>query len=164
VGLPADHPESFRAYLWREFLGNVHVNPQNFLLPDLNYEETIRKAGGIDLLLCGIGPNGHLAFNEPGAPANSRTRMVDLAQSTIEGLRETFRNEEPPRQAVTVGLATILDSRRIFLLASGRSKAEILARALHGPVTPEVPASILQLHHDVTVLADQAAIPQAPLP
>jgi glucosamine-6-phosphate deaminase len=159
VGLRADHSESFRAYLWREFLGKIQINPRNFHLPDLNYEETIRQAGGIDLLICGIGPNGHLAFNEPGASPISRTRIVDLAESTVEGLRESFRTEEPPRQAVTVGLATIMDSRRILLLAAGRTKAGILARALHGPVSPEVPASILQLHPDLIVLADQAASP-----
>jgi len=155
AGLPADHPESFRFYLEREFFQNVNVTRSNIHAPDAQYEETIRKCGGINLLICGIGANGHIAFNEPGSPVNSRTRIVDLAESTIQGLRGKFKAEEMPRQAITVGLATIMESREILLLASGREKAGILARALIEPVTTDVPASTLQVHPKVIVLTDQ---------
>jgi glucosamine-6-phosphate deaminase len=122
----------------------------------VRYEETIRKFGGIDLLICGIGKNGHIAFNEPGSPVDSRTRIVDLAEATIEGLRGKFGADEIPRRAITMGLATIMESRQILLLANGPEKAEILARALRGPVTTDVPASVLQRHPNITVLTDQA--------
>ncbi len=155
VGLPADHPESFRCYLDRELFGPGNVGSANVHAPDAKYEQTIRSCGGIDLLICGIGPNGHIAFNEPGSPVESRTRIVDLAESTIEGLRGKFRPDEMPRQAITIGLATIMESRQILLLANGKEKAGILSRALKGPVTTDVPASVLQHHPRLSVLTDQ---------
>jgi glucosamine-6-phosphate deaminase len=155
VGLPGDHPESFRFYLDHELFLPGHVDPAHVYAPDLHYEETIRRYGGIDLLICGIGKNGHLAFNEPGSPVDSRTRIVDLAESTVEGLRGKFRPDEIPRQAITMGLATIMEARQILLLANGPEKAGILSRALNGPLTTDVPASILQRHSQLTVLTDQ---------
>jgi glucosamine-6-phosphate deaminase len=154
VGLPVDHPECFRSYLEREFFGPGDVDPENVHVPDTKYEETIRGCGGIDLLICGIGPNGHIAFNEPGSPLDSRTRTVDLAESTIEGLRGKFRPDEVPRRAITMGLATIMESRQILLLANGKGKAGILSLAMNGPVTTDVPASVLQRHPNVTVVTD----------
>jgi glucosamine-6-phosphate deaminase len=156
VGLREGHPESFRCYLDHEVFVPGHVATAHVHAPDLRYEETIRKFGGIDLLICGIGKNGHIAFNEPGSPVDSRTRIVDLAEATIEGLRGKFRADEIPRRAITMGLATIMESRQILLLANGPEKAEILARALRGPVTTDVPASVLQRHPNITVLTDQA--------
>ena len=155
LGLPSDHPERFRFFLEREFFAPCGVKPENIHAPDEKYEETIRKLGGIDLLICGIGKNGHLAFNEPGSPVDSRTRIVDLAESTIEGLRGKFSPAEVPRRAITMGLATIMEARQILLLASGREKAGVLSRALKGPVTTDIPASILQRHPQLTVLTDQ---------
>jgi glucosamine-6-phosphate deaminase len=155
VGLPGDHPESFRFYLDHELFLPGHVDPAHVYAPDLHYEETIRRYGGIDLLICGIGKNGHLAFNEPGSPVDSRTRIVDLSESTVEGLRRKFRPDEIPRQAITMGLATIMEARQILLLANGPEKAGILSRALKGPITTDVPASILQRHTRLTVLTDQ---------
>ena len=155
AGLPAAHPESFRSQLNREFFEPAQVPPANIHAPDARYEETIRNSGGIDLLVCGIGANGHIAFNEPGSPMDSRTRLVDLGESTIERFLGKFRPEELPRQAITMGLATILEARQILLLANGREKAEILSLALNGPVTVNVPASALQLHQNVTVITDQ---------
>jgi glucosamine-6-phosphate deaminase len=160
VGLRSDHPSSFRSYLWREFFNHVNVRRANIYMPDDSYEETIRNIGGIDLLISGIGTNGHIAFNEPGADLDSRTRVVTLADSTIESMRSRFVPDELPTQAITIGLGTIMDARRIVLLASGSSKAEILARALDEPVTPDVPASVIQLHPDVTVIADEDAMSQ----
>ncbi len=157
AGLRAGHPETFRVYLWREFLNYINVRRANVYVPDENYEETIRRAGGLDLLISGIGVNGHVAFNEPGSPFDSRTRIVDLAESTVDLIKDKFSPEELPRRAVTMGLATILDARRIVLLASGTSKAHILSRALTQAITPEVPASALRMHPDVTVIADEEA-------
>jgi glucosamine-6-phosphate deaminase len=154
-GLAEGHPESFRSYLDREVFKPAHIPVANIHAPDLNYEETIRNAGGIDLLICGIGANGHIAFNEPGSPMDSRTRFVSLADSTMRGLRSKFTPEESPRRAITMGLATILESRKILLLANGKEKASILARAIRGPVTTDVPASVLQSHPNVTVITDQ---------
>jgi glucosamine-6-phosphate deaminase len=108
VGLRQGHPEGFRCYLDHELFLPGHVGPANVHAPDLKYEETIRNCGGIDLLICGIGKNGHLAFNEPGSPVDSRTRIVDLSESTIEGLRGKFPPDEIPRRAITMGLATIM--------------------------------------------------------
>ena len=155
VGLREGHPESFRCYLDRELFLPGHVDPAHVCAPDLRYEETIRRYGGIDLLICGIGKNGHLAFNEPGSPVDSRTRIVDLSESTIEGLRGKFSSDEIPRQAITMGLATIMEARQVLLLANGPEKGGILASAIKGPITTDVPASILQRHPQLTVLTDQ---------
>jgi glucosamine-6-phosphate deaminase len=158
IGLRPGHPETFKSYLWREFLNHVNVRRANIHFIENDYEEVIRSNGGIDLLVLGIGINGHLGFNEPGSETDSRTRIVDLAGSTINGMRHTFAPDELPHQAVTIGIATIMEARRILLLASGTEKASILAKALGDPVTTALPASILQLHANVTVIADQDAL------
>jgi glucosamine-6-phosphate deaminase len=155
VGLREGHPERFRGYLDHELFLPGNVNPAHVYGPDLKYEETIRHLGGIDLLICGIGKNGHIAFNEPGSPMDSRTRIVDLAESTIEGFRGKFKSNEVPRRAITMGLATIMEARQVLLLANGPEKAGILARAIRGPITTDVPACILQRHPQLTVLTDQ---------
>jgi len=157
-GLIANHPESFRSYLDRELFKPAHVPAGHIHAPDLNYEETIRNAGGIDLLICGIGANGHIAFNEPGSPVDSRTRIVNLSESTMRSIQSKFKPEELPRRAITMGLATIMESRKILLLANGKEKAAILSRAIRGLVTTDVPSSMLQLHPSVTVLTDQMAL------
>jgi len=158
VGLAPEHTQSFRSYLRRELFDHINVGPANIYPPDENYEDTIRNKGGVDLLISGIGANGHIAFNEPGSILESRTRIVDLAQSTLDGMRANFTPEELPRQAITIGLATIMEARRVLLLASGKAKAQILARALTEPINSEVPASVLQGHPDTTVIADEAAL------
>ena len=122
------------------------------------YEQAIHQAGGIDLLIVGIGSNGHIAFNEPGSSFTSRTRVVDLAIETRENARRYFASEkEIPHQAITVGIGTILEARRILLLASGSAKAKAVARALGGPVSEDVPASALQHHPQVPAILDKAA-------
>ena len=157
IGLRPGHPQSFRADLWRVFLNYINVRPANVYLPDESYEETTRRSGGIDLLISGIGVNGHIAFNEPGSALDSRTRIVELEDSTIELMKTSFSPPELPRKAITMGLATILEARRILLLASGSPKAQILARALTGEITTDVPASALRLHSNLTVIADEEA-------
>ena len=157
TGLRPGHPDSFRAYLWRVFLNYINVRPANVYLPEENYEKTIRRSRGIDLLISGIGVNGHIAFNEPGSTLDSRTRIVELADSTIELMKISFSPRDLPRQAITMGLGTILEARGILLLASGSRKAQILGRALTGQITTDVPASVLRLHSNLTVIADEEA-------
>jgi glucosamine-6-phosphate deaminase len=162
--LPTD-VRSFHSYLWERFLSRVNVLPANMhLLPpsaDANdcgdYETAIREAGGIDLLIAGVGTNGHIAFNEPGSGLDSRTRIVELQESTLAGMRAVFGHDELPTHAVTMGLATILEARKILVLASGQVKRNALAGLLRGPVTTENPVSAVRLHADATVVADRDA-------
>ena len=149
-GLPEDHPGSFHSYMRAQLFDHVNVPPANIHFPDSGYDRTIADAGGMDLLILGIGTNGHIAFNEPGSSFASRTRIVDLAPET----------PGPVRRGITMGIATILDARKIVLLASGEAKRDVIRRALHGQVTEALPASVLQLHPDVTVILDQAASPE----
>jgi glucosamine-6-phosphate deaminase len=173
LGLPADHPKSYHSYMRRHFFNHVNISAANIHIPDgspgidadqesLRYEKAIEAAGGVDLLIVGIGANAHVAFNEPGAAFESRTRVVDLAPETIANARRHFGGESPPQRAITMGVGSILEARRILLLASGGSKADAVERALRGPMTENVPASALQLHADVTVIVDEAAYPPSP--
>lgn len=168
VGLTNDHPKSYHRYMRRHFFDHVNLLPANIHIPEgspgvdldaeaVRYENQIRKAGGIDLLIVGVGANGHIAFNEPGSPFDSRTRAVDLAAETIRNAQQHFGSEPVPRRAITMGIATMLEARRILLLASGSSKADAVERTLHGPVSPSVPASALRLHSRVIVVLDEAA-------
>ena len=152
VGLPIVDPCSYRFYMGQHFFDHVNVPPDSIHFPERDslYEKEIADAGGIDLLIAGIGMNGHIAFNEPGSSFTSRTREVHLT-------RETIANTQTPTNAVTMGIATILDARCIVLLASGAAKKEIVHRALHGPVSEAVPASALQRHSNVVVVLDEAA-------
>ena len=124
-----------------------------------SYNEIIRKQGGIDLQLLGLGHNGHIGFNEPGAAFEKETHCVDLTESTIEANKRFFASEEDvPRQAYTMGIKNIMQAKKILVVVSGEDKADILKEVLYGAITPEVPASILQLHNDVTIVADEAAL------
>jgi glucosamine-6-phosphate deaminase len=158
VDLRPDHPHRFKSLLWREFFNHINVRRANIYLIDENFESTIRGVGNLDLAVLGIGVNGHLGFNEPGSAFDSRTRIVELADSTIQTMQQSFTPDEMPRRAITIGLGTIMDTRRILLLASGTNKAAVLARALNGPVSVDMPASILQKHPNVTVIADSEAL------
>ena len=154
AGLDASDTRSFTSFLHRNFLDLINVSESNVHLlkfPDMSVdaycedvEQAIRQAGGIDIQILGIGRNGHIAFNEPDSSFKSRTRVVTLAEPTAPEFAT----------AITMGIATILDARRILLLASGPSKAEVLAKAIEGPVTETLPASVLQLHDDFTVMAE----------
>jgi glucosamine-6-phosphate deaminase len=158
----------------QHFFQHVNVSPANIHIPDgspsvdvhsesASYERAIQQAGGIDLLIVGIGANGHIAFNEPGSPFDSRTRAVDLAPQTIANARQHFGTEPVPARAITMGIGTILEARRILLLAAGASKAGAVERALSGPVSESVPASALQLHpHVIAILEETAARRQGP--
>ena len=168
LGLPAGHPQSYREVVRREVTEPLGLDPAEVFVPEggtddpdraaAAYEDAIRAAGGIDVQVLGIGSNGHLAFNEPGSPLDSRTRVVDLDASTRQANARFFASpEEVPYRALTQGLGTILEAKALVLMAAGESKAEAVERALYGPVTPELPASVLQLHPDVTVLLAEGA-------
>jgi glucosamine-6-phosphate deaminase len=163
LGISPEDPRSFHAYMHSQLFDHVNIIPEHTHIPGGSpvvdpgieceqYENMIRQSGGIDLLIVGIGANGHIAFNEPGSPFDSRTRVVTLAPETIQNAGAGI-----PHAAITMGIATILDAGRILLLASGAKKAEILRRALRGPVSETVPASALQRHSDVIVIMDEAA-------
>lgn len=162
-----DHPESYRAVVNREITVPLGLRPELVRIPGDDgkdqqapgrYEQAIDEAGGIDLQVLGIGRNGHIAFNEPGSALNSRSRIAPLSEQTRQDNSRFFTTlEEVPRYCITQGIGTILESRRLLLLAYGAEKAEALRGALEGPVTIELPASAIQLHPDVTVIADHSA-------
>ena len=123
-----------------------------------DYEALIKELGGVDLQLLGLGHNGHIGFNEPAEEFDKVTHCVDLQESTIEANKRFFASaDDVPRQAYTMGIGTIMAARKIVVVVSGEDKAEIVKKAFTGPVTPKVPASILQMHPDVTVIADETA-------
>lgn len=171
VGLPPNHPASYRSVLLREVVKPLGLNPNLVATPPNNfsdvptagdtYETQILEAGGIDIQLLGLGSNGHIGFNEPGSSLGSLTRVKTLAEQTrIDNSRFFDSLEKVPTHCVTQGIGTILRARRIFLLAFGLGKAEALARAVEGPISSSCPASAIQLHPRVTVLTDNAAASQ----
>lgn len=123
------------------------------------YDNVIQSVGGIDLQLLGIGVDGHIGFNEPDAVFKTNTHCTDLTDSTIEANKRFFEDgEKVPQQAYTMGIKAIMQAKKVLMVANGESKADIIKKALFGPVTPEVPASILQMHTDFTLVADKAAL------
>ena len=166
LGVSADNEYGLFSWLNRLFVAPCHLPAsQVFRLrgddpePQLacqEFEHQIERLGGLDLVVESIGTNGHIGFNEPGSPFDSRTRILALTEDTLE-YNALYWNAEVPRYALTIGLSTILAARRILLLVSGHSKAEAMMKALAGPVTPEVPASILQGLPHLTIIADQDA-------
>jgi glucosamine-6-phosphate deaminase len=168
VGLPDQHPASYHSYMHHNFFDLIHQAQDRFhilagMAQDLSqecqrYEQLIRDCGGLDLVILGIGQDGHIAFNEPPSSFDSRTRVVELDSSTRLANAAYFPpGSDLPRFALTMGIATIMEARMIMLLATGASKAEVLKRALTEKPTSNLPASILQTHPNVTVLCDQAA-------
>ena len=168
-GLTPSDPQSYAYFMHHNLFDHVNLRPGSTHLPDgLNpdpaaesarYEAAIRASGGVDLQLLGMGHNGHIGFNEPCSEFPLDTHSVDLAESTIRANTRFFdSSDQVPRQAYTMGIGTILRARRILIVVSGADKAEILKQAFYGPVTPQVPASVLQLHPDVTLVADTDAL------
>src|SRR5262245_32321186 len=165
-----DDAQSYRRWMQETFFDHVNIPPQNIHVPDgmirpedaedycARYEQRIRRAGGIDLQVLGIGRTGHIGFNEPGSTRHSRTRMVTLDPVTRRDAADSFFGEENvPAHAITTGVSTILDARKVVLMAFGEHKAPVVQRAVEGPVTDSVAASFLQQHPDATFLLDQAA-------
>jgi glucosamine-6-phosphate deaminase len=169
LGLSAEHSQSFRYFMQENFFSQVNVRAENIHVPDgtitgefekycASYEQSIRDEGGIDLQLLGIGRNGHIGFNEPMSSLASRTRLKVLSSETIGDNRKSFgAGEAIPKCAITVGIGTILEARKILLVATGASKAGAIERAIEGPIAAAVTASVLQLHPDVTFLIDEPA-------
>ena len=167
LGLAPDHPASYHVYMEENFYGLVDADPARVHVPDGSapdpeaecerYEAAIRQAGGVDLAVLGIGRNGHIGFNEPGAPFDSRTRVVRLAESTRRVNAADFEGSRAPEKAITVGMATIFEAREVLLLASGANKARTVAAALGGEISESVPASMLRRHPNATFLLDQEA-------
>ena len=169
VGLAPDHDQSYRYFMQTNFFDHINISPDNTNLPngqaaDLaeeckRYNQVIRSLGGIDVQLLGMGHNGHIGFNEPGDAFELETHVVDLTQRTIEANARFFASpDEVPRQALTMGIKTIMQARQILVVVSGEDKADAVKAALAGPVTPKVPASILQMHPNVMLVADKAAM------
>ncbi len=164
VGLTPDNPISYAKYMEENLFSMIsaphHLIPRtdapNPEEEAAKYEQAIEKAGGFDLCFLGIGIDGHVGFNEPGSPFSSVTRVVDLHPSTVERNSRQVGKRVPSR-AITVGIKTIMKSRRIVLMATGKEKAKIVKKAFFGDITEEVPASVLQLHPNVTVLLDEEA-------
>jgi glucosamine-6-phosphate deaminase len=167
VGVGPEHPGSFRRYMEDALFRHVDLAPSRTHVPDglaadvrascAAYEAAIAAAGGLDLVLLGLGGDGHLAFNEPTSSLASRTRIKTLSAASRAANQAAFGPDPIPGHVVTMGIATILEARRCVLLASGARKAPALAATVEGPVTSMVPASALQLHANVTVICDEAA-------
>jgi glucosamine-6-phosphate deaminase len=168
IGLGPEHPQSFRAFMQDQLFDHVNVDPHRTHVPSgltddpaiegESYEAAIASAGGIDLQLLGIGGNGHIAFNEPGSPATSRTRAVDLTTSTIDANSRFFDSiDAVPRQAITMGIGTIMEAKQIVLMACGEGKADAVALSIEGKLDESMPASRLQQHGDVTYVLDSKA-------
>lgn len=168
-GLSGDNDQSYRYFMDNQLFNNVNIDKNNTYVPDGleedskkacdEYNEIINTSGGMDLQLLGLGHNGHIGFNEPGEAFEKETHCVDLTESTIEANKRFFEKEEDvPRQAYTMGIKSIMQAKKVLVVVSGEDKADIVAKAFAGPVTPEVPASVLQLHNDVTLVGDEAAL------
>ncbi len=169
LGLTGDHDQSYRYFMQKNLFDHIDILPENTNVPSgtaedaaaesARYEKLMADLGGIDLQLLGMGHNGHIGFNEPAADFPLNTHVVDLAESTIQANARFFASaDEVPRQAMTMGIGSIMKAKKILVAVSGEGKADIVYRAFCGPITPEVPASILQLHGDVTIVGDRAAL------
>lgn len=168
-GLGPDHPQSYRKFMNSNLFDHVNIDKTRTFVPNgleqdsekacKEYDCLIEQTGGIDLQLLGLGNNGHIGFNEPGDSFACGTHCMELTKSTIEANKRFFESEdEVPRYAYTMGIRSIMCAKKILLIVSGKAKAEALKAVLYGPVTPKVPGSVLQLHPDVAVVADEEAM------
>lgn len=167
-GIPKDNHQSYYYYMVNNFFKHLNIKLDNVSIPDgtaknieeecLNYEEKIKNAGGIDMQLLGIGANGHIGFNEPSVNFEAITHLVNLDEKTIHANSRFFHSiSDVPTKALSMGIKTILSSKKIILLATGESKADAIFKTINGKISPNLPASILRLHPDVTIIADKAA-------
>jgi len=168
VGLPPSHPESYHYFMWENLFKHININPSNVHIPmgmaeniDLFcdwYEEKIQSYGGIDLQILGIGGNGHIAFNEPGSSLGSRTRIKTLGMKTRLDNSRFFSNlDEVPKYAITMGVGTIMEAKKLLLLANGINKADAIKATVEGPIMAKYPATIVQLHRYATIIIDTEA-------
>lgn len=172
-GLSKDNEQSYYYFMNKNLFELVNIDKNRTFLPDgmepdsriacEKYNDIIHSVGGVDLQLLGLGHNGHIGFNEPGIAFETETHCVTLSERTIKANMRFFISEnDVPRQAYTMGIKTIMSAHKILVVVSGEDKAEIVRTAFYGPVTPQVPASILQLHNHVILVADEAALSQCP--
>ena len=172
-GLSPENDQSYRYFMNEHLFRHINIKLENTNVPDgleedsekacAAYNEIIRQSGGIDLQLLGLGHNGHIGFNEPSEEFIKETHCVDLAQSTIDANSRFFASMDlVPKQAYTMGIQTIMQAKKIVVVVSGKSQAEIVKAAFFGPCTPKVPASILQLHRDVVLVGDGEALSLVP--
>jgi len=168
-GLSPEHPQSYCFFMLNDFFKHVNIKKENIHLLNgitenidkecKQYEALIKKSGSIDLQVLGIGDNGHIGFNEPDISLNTQTHLVNLTTKTIRANSRFFNTaQEVPKKAITMGIGTIMRSRKIILLANGKRKARVIERTINSPITTKVPATILQLHNDVTIIIDQEAV------
>ena len=169
VGLPKDHPESYYSFMWNNFFSHIDIKPENVNIlngnaPDLNaeciaYEAKMKAMGGIDLFLGGIGPDGHIAFNEPGSSLSSRTRIKTLTTDTIIANSRFFNNDinQVPKTALTVGVGTVLDAKEVLIMVNGYNKARALAQAVEGSINHLWTITALQLHPKGIIVCDDMA-------
>lgn len=168
-GLDGTNDQSYRYFMNEHLFNHVNIKPENTHVPDGTnpdavkecgrYDQLIETLGGVDLQLLGLGNNGHIGFNEPGDIFEKGTHCVNLTESTIKANSRFFNSmEEVPTQAYTMGIGNILQAKKILLIVSGTAKADIVRETFTGPITPQVPASILQLHKDVVLIGDKAAL------
>lgn len=169
VGLPEDHPQSYHSFMWNNFFSHIDIAPENVNILNGNavdletecesYETKIKSFGGIDLFVGGIGPDGHIAFNEPGSSLTSRTRMKTLTKDTLNANSRFFDNDvnKVPKTALTVGVATVLSAREVLILVNGYSKAKALYHAVEGAITHMWTISALQMHEKGIIVCDDAA-------
>ena len=169
VGLATEHPESYHSFMYRHLFDHIDILPQNIHIlngnaPDLTaecdaYERAIEAAGGIDLFIGGIGPDGHIAFNEPGSSLTSRTRIKTLTTDTVLANSRFFDNDtnQVPKRALTVGVGTIMDAREVMILVNGHTKARALREAVEGAVSQMWTITALQLHRQSIIVCDEAA-------
>ena len=170
-GLSSTHEQSYRYFMQTHLFDRVDIQPENTHVPNglaadpdaecARYDQVIQDLGGIDLQLLGMGRNGHIGFNEPSDVFVMGTHLVNLTESTIEANKRFFASEaDVPRQALTMGIMHIMQAKKILVVVSGEDKADAVYKAFAGPVTPQVPASILQIHPDVVLVGDRAALVQ----
>ncbi|KIY23802.1 glucosamine-6-phosphate deaminase [Mesobacillus subterraneus] len=169
VGISPNHPQSYHKFMKETFFSHINISTSNIHIPRgdqpqiekqcESYEQAIKDAGGIDIQVLGIGSNGHIGFNEPGSSPEEKTRVVQLTESTIQANARFFGDEAlVPRLAISMGIKTILESsKKIILLASGEEKANAVQGMIEGEISTQLPASLLQLHKNVIVIADQPA-------
>lgn len=169
IGLSRDHEQSYYRFMYDNLFSHINIQINNTSLPNglaedvekecQNYEANINKLGGVDLQVLGLGHNGHIGFNEPDTVFKKNTHKVELSESTLNANSRFFNNiNEMPKSAISMGMGTIMRAKKILLMCSGKEKAEILYKSLFGDIDPMIPASILQLHMDVTVVADMDAL------
>lgn len=172
-GLSPENDQSYRYFMNKNFFDSINIKPENTHVPDgleadskkacCAYNKIITDCGGIDLQLLGLGLNGHIGFNEPGAAFEKETHCVDLSESTIRANSRFFASMDlVPKQAYTMGIKTIMQAKKIVVIVNGANKAQIVKDAFFGPITPKVPASVLQLHNDVTLVGDAEALSLIP--